>query len=90
VITKDNLRTAICGDASDREASADMTSRILHRIRSEYREMPGMTLTRAQAARLWGLKIDDSERLLVKLAEDGFLVCTGSGAYRLGEDSRRD
>ena len=29
---------------------------IVHRIREEFREMPGLRLTPAQATRLWGLE----------------------------------
>ena len=32
------------------------TEQVLHRIYSEYLEMPGMRLTRPQAQRLWGLE----------------------------------
>jgi len=34
---------------------------VLHRIRSEFLEMPGLRLTPAQAARLWGMERQTSE-----------------------------
>ena len=47
----------------------------LQRIRGEYLEMPGLTLTIAQAARLWGLDSDLCRDLLDRLVTDGFLKC---------------
>ena len=44
--------------------------------------MPGLKLTLAQAARVFGLKAGESKRLLEKLTGDGFLVCDTRGAYR--------
>src|SRR5262249_54511712 len=46
---------------------------LLQRIRSEFMEMPGLNLTLAQAARLWGLDKPTSERLLGELVSSGFL-----------------
>jgi len=55
--------------------SDSMTMRELNRIRSEYIEMPGLVLTVPQAARLWGLNVRRSERLLSVLVDSGFLSC---------------
>jgi len=57
-----------------------MTS-LLHRIRSEFLEMPGLRLTPAQAARLWALDRQTSVRILDGLAEAGFLFKNKEGAY---------
>jgi hypothetical protein len=54
---------------------------LLHRIRSEFIEMPGMRLTSAQAARLWGMEPHTSERILAGLALAGFLSKNKEGAY---------
>ena len=54
---------------------------LLHRIRSEFLEMPGLRLTPAQAARLWALDRHTSERLLTGLATTGFLLKNRNGAY---------
>ena len=60
---------------------ADITL-LLHRIRSEFLEMPGLRLTPAQAARLWALDRSTSERLLDGLTLAGFLLkTTRGGAY---------
>lgn len=53
---------------------------LLHRIRSEFLEMPGLRLTPVQAARLWALDPHTSERLLDGLTTTGFLV-NRDGAY---------
>jgi hypothetical protein len=41
----------------------------IERIDSEYREMPGLRLTLAQAARLWGLQAPQCRALLGALVE---------------------
>jgi hypothetical protein len=56
-------------------------SALLQRIRSEFLEMPGLRLTPAQAARLWAVDRQTSERILDGLAMAGFLFRTRNGAY---------
>lgn len=51
------------------------------RLRSEFLEMPGLTLTVAQAARLVGVRASRATEILNLLAEEGFLVRNGLGAY---------
>jgi DNA-binding IclR family transcriptional regulator len=53
------------------------------RIAGEYREMPGLSLTLAQAARLWGLDRATTERVLESLSETNVLSRTRDGIYRL-------
>ncbi len=53
----------------------------LGRILGEYREMPGLSLTPLQAARLWGLQLRDADVILRHLVTTGFLTRTSSGAY---------
>ena len=52
------------------------------RIEAEYREMPGLALTAAQARRLWALDDDCCARLLGVLTAAGFLSCDSDGRYR--------
>ena len=59
-----------------------ITSSVVQRIRGEYTEMPGLTLTVRQAARLWGLDVSQSQRLLSELVARRFLVEDASGGYR--------
>jgi hypothetical protein len=54
---------------------------LVHRIRSEFNEMPGLRLTPARAARLWGMERHTSERILDGLALAGFLLKNKEGAY---------
>jgi hypothetical protein len=53
----------------------------LARVRAEYLEMPGLSLTRPQAQRLWGLEVEACEALLRTLLESGFLRRTSHGGY---------
>lgn len=53
------------------------------RARAEFREMPGMCLTTAQAARLWQLSPAKAEELLSDLVHIGFLVRRDGQRYRL-------
>jgi DNA-binding IclR family transcriptional regulator len=56
-------------------------STTLRLIRGEYREMPGLKLTVAQASRLWHVDASNVQRLLDVLVDDGILRRTPSGAY---------
>jgi hypothetical protein len=47
---------------------------LLHRVKSEFVEMPGMSLTERQAARLLGLPHDEAALLLDHLVDARFLV----------------
>jgi len=53
----------------------------LSRIQAEYVEMPGLTLTRSQAQRLWGIDSQMCDLLLNALVETGFLRLTRTGTY---------
>ena len=51
------------------------------RIRSEYREMPGLRLTFPQACRLWQMEPHTCEAVLSTLIDERFLRRTPDGAY---------
>ena len=53
--------------------------RLVHRVRSEFIEMPGLNLTLPQAARLWGLDHDASRQVIDALVEGAFLRWTPNG-----------
>lgn len=60
---------------------------VVDRIRAEYREMPGLSLTCEQASRLLGL---DCLRVMAALDElqcAGFLVRTRAGRFVRGDTS---
>jgi hypothetical protein len=54
-----------------------MTDNLQDRVRGEYREMPGLRLTVAQAARLFNLDPDQCGELLENLVTDGALSTNG-------------
>jgi hypothetical protein len=53
------------------------------RAEAEYREMPGLKLTAAQAARLWHLGPAESARILDSMVDAGLLYRARDGAYLL-------
>ena len=53
--------------------------RLVHRVKSEFIEMPGLQLTLPQAARLWGLDREASRRVIDSLVEVSFLRWTAQG-----------
>jgi hypothetical protein len=55
---------------------------LLHRIRGEFGEMPGLRLTPMQAARLWHLDVPTATTLLAALVDARFLHRTPAGAYQ--------
>jgi hypothetical protein len=65
------------------ESDAPETVRgsLIRRIRGEYEEMPGLTLTVRQAARLWAVDVEQSQRVLSALVASRFLVRDPSGTY---------
>lgn len=54
---------------------------ILRRVRSEYRELPGLSPTLAQAQRLFGLDRDTCGAVLERLTHARFLSRTPKGRY---------
>jgi DNA-binding IclR family transcriptional regulator len=54
---------------------------IAQRVRGEYLEMPGLSLTERQAQRLWHLEAEACHVLLKALVESGFLRQTPRGGY---------
>jgi hypothetical protein len=62
-------------------ASAVAIDVLKSRIRSEYREMPGLNLTLAQACRLWQMDQSTCETVLGQLTTEGALVRLASGKY---------
>jgi hypothetical protein len=64
--------------ASERVGTIEET---LQRVQGEFREMPGLRLTPAQASRLWGLDSISSQALLEALVDARFLFRTIDGAF---------
>lgn len=57
----------------------------LDRVRGEYGESPGLTLTLDEAKRLWGLGAAQCQDLLDALVDARFLKRTAHGAYARNE-----
>jgi hypothetical protein len=53
---------------------------LMRRIREEFKEMPGLKLTMAQASRLWGVESDVCRALIESLVASSFLRWTSGGA----------
>jgi len=70
------------------ERRQDMTREALvRRVRGEFEEMPGLSLTLAQAERLFGLPSDTCLRVLLGLCEQGLLRVGGDGRYGLRSEA---
>jgi hypothetical protein len=54
---------------------------LVERIRMEYLEMPGLSLTRTQARRLWNLDSTSCDAVFATLVHERFLTESRSGAY---------
>jgi hypothetical protein len=61
---------------------------VLRRVQGEYREMPGLRLTTAQAQRLWGLDRAACDALLGALVDAKFLFRTRDGAFMRLDQAR--
>ena len=62
---------------------------VLQRVQGQYREMPGLPLTTAQAQRMWGLDRAACDALLGALVDAEFLYRTRDGAFMRSEGSSR-
>ena len=58
---------------------------LVRRIQSEYRDMPGLKLTEAQARRLWDIDGRTCQLVLTTLLEQRFLKRTPRGTYVRGD-----
>lgn len=64
----------------------DAKAVITERVRGEFREMPGLSLTLAQAGRLWSLNDEMCRDVLSQLVETGFLCRRPDGAFCRSSD----
>ena len=62
-------------------AMTDQIGALAARVRAEYREMPGLSLTAEQASRLLGIDRPVCKQVLQGLVSDGALHHTPRGAY---------
>ena len=67
-----------------------MKTNSAERVMADYREMPGLSVTLAQGARLWGLSLIECESVLAMLVADGQLFRDHRGLFlRRGAVHRR-
>ena len=64
----------------------DSRALIAERIRGEFREMPGLALTAAQACRVWSLDMSTCTQALAQLIEAGFLCVRSDGSFARTSD----
>ena len=57
----------------------------VRRVREEFREMPGLLLTPAQATRLWGLEHEMCRAVIESLVSAAFLRWTTAGTVTRNE-----
>jgi len=60
----------------------------LEMMRAEYLEIPGLSLTKSQAQRLWGLDGPTCDALLDLMVQTHFLRRTENALYILAETDR--
>ena len=58
-----------------------LDSALAERVRGEFREMPGLKLTLAQAGRLWSLDLGTCRKVLLELVAAGFLLEAADGTF---------
>ena len=71
---------------ADFHSQQDTRALITERVRGEFREMPGLTLTLAQAGRLWSLDATTCTEVLTSLVASGFLCRRADGAFCRASD----
>jgi hypothetical protein len=59
------------------------SAEVVDRVRGEFVEMRGFSPTIEQAARLFDLPNEVCRQILASLVQEGFLLCTSDGRYRL-------
>lgn len=70
------------GTATSQGTARDVpVEALIRRIQAEFAEMPGLLLTKQQAARLWALDTERCDVALLLLVQSGFLVRRASGQY---------
>ena len=69
------MRLNVAG-VCDRDPVTDAFTTAVMRARADFMEMPGLQLTEAQAARLWGVDLDLCRRALAALVQSCFLKRT--------------
>lgn len=83
VATRDVTATCVPNKGRVAATQSDELEALLTRIRGEYGEMPGLSLTLTQTARLWSVDLRARASLLEALVGQGVLRRTIRGCYVL-------
>src|SRR4030095_11255379 len=75
----ETVTTALCDDR--------VLTAALQRVKTEYLEMPGLQLTRNQAARLWSYDLAFCDAVLSALVAARFLTCTRGASFVRAADT---
>ena len=59
----------------------DHDARLAHTVQAEYREMPGLSLSKLQLRRLWSIDAETCDALVATLEAEGFLKRTPRDLY---------
>ena len=70
-----------CGYGGHMKNDSQQFADVVQRTRAEYLEMPGLKLTRHQAACLWAIEESLCDAVLATLVHDRFLTRTRSAAF---------
>ena len=76
ILTATQDRSACHMCAGDSELT-----KVIRRVRSEYMESPGLSLTLQQVSRLWQLDVETRDAVLQALVAAGFLRLTKNGMF---------
>jgi hypothetical protein len=76
-LTGEDVMRLLTGSAK----SSNPAPPVIERVRGEFREMPGLTLTLGQAGRLWSLDPSTCSEVMSELVDSGFLCRKADGAF---------
>ena len=78
-------RDAPCSPSQGPHDADRVRRALVRRIRGEFEEMPGLSLTSAQASKLFGISPDVCASILSHLIEEGVLRLKSDGRYTRSE-----
>ena len=80
-MTSGPQRDARCRPSQGPDDADRVRTELVRRIRGEFEEMPGLSLTSAQASKLFGISPDVCADILGNLCEAGMLSLNGDRRY---------
>ena len=80
-MTSGPQRDAACSPPHGPDDADRVRRELVRRIRGEFEEMPGLSLTSAQASKLFGMSPDVCADILANLIEEGMLSLNSDQRY---------